>query len=60
MPLANPELTEVESVRMQRNLHAVLDYAAQLNKLDTSAGAAMAQVSDVLKSGGEDAAIDYA
>lgn len=52
--LANLELTEVESVRMQRDLNAILDHVAQLNELDTSAVAPMAQVSDVLRKGGED------
>ena len=52
--LANLELTEVESVRMQRDLNAILDYVAQLNELDTSAVEPMAQVSDVLRKGGED------
>jgi aspartyl-tRNA(Asn)/glutamyl-tRNA(Gln) amidotransferase subunit C len=52
--LANLELTEGESVRMQRDLNAILDYVAHLNELDTSAVAPMAQVSDVLRKGGED------
>jgi aspartyl-tRNA(Asn)/glutamyl-tRNA(Gln) amidotransferase subunit C len=51
--LANLELTEVESVRMQRDLNAILGYVAQLNELDTSSVAPMSQVSDVLKRGGE-------
>lgn len=46
--LANLELTEVESVRMQRDLNAILGYVAQLNELDTAAVEPMAQVSDVL------------
>ena len=52
--LANLELTETEGVRMQRDLNAILDYVAQLNELDTSTVAPMAQVSDVLRKGGED------
>ena len=52
--LANLELTEVESVRMQRDLNAILGYVAQLNELDTSAVAPMAQVSDVLRKGSEE------
>ena len=52
--LANVELTEVESVRMQRDLNAILDYVAQLNELDTSAVAPMAQVSEVLGTGSQD------
>jgi aspartyl-tRNA(Asn)/glutamyl-tRNA(Gln) amidotransferase subunit C len=53
--LANLELTEVESVRMQRDLNAILDYVAQLNELDTAAVEPMAQVSDVLGTGSQDA-----
>jgi aspartyl-tRNA(Asn)/glutamyl-tRNA(Gln) amidotransferase subunit C len=49
--LANLELSEVESVRMQRDLNAILGYVAQLNELDTSAVTPMAQVSEVLGSG---------
>ena len=56
--LANLELSEVEGVRMQRDLNAILDYVAQLNELDTSAVAPMAQVSDVLKASGEDTAAE--
>jgi len=56
--LANLELTEVESLRMQRDLNAILDYVAQLNELDTSAVEPMAQVSDVLKASGEDTAAE--
>src|SRR5271156_4128 len=51
--LANLELTEVESVRMQRDLNAILGYVAQLNELDTSTVEPMAQVSDVLRGGGD-------
>jgi len=54
--LANLELTEAESVRMQRDLNAILGYVAQLNELDTSTVSPMAQVSDVLRKGGEDTA----
>jgi aspartyl-tRNA(Asn)/glutamyl-tRNA(Gln) amidotransferase subunit C len=53
--LANLELTEVETVRMQRDLNAILDYVAQLNELDTSVIEPMAQVSDVLSAGIENA-----
>jgi aspartyl-tRNA(Asn)/glutamyl-tRNA(Gln) amidotransferase subunit C len=53
--LANLELTQVEVDRMQRDLNAILDYVTQLNELDTSAVAPMAQVSDVLRMGGDDA-----
>ena len=53
--LANLELTEVESGRMQRDLNAILDYVAQLNELDTSAVEPMAQVSDAFGTGSQDA-----
>ena len=56
--LANVELTEVETARMQHDLNAILDYVAQLNELDTSAVEPMSQVSDILKSGGEDTAAE--
>jgi aspartyl-tRNA(Asn)/glutamyl-tRNA(Gln) amidotransferase subunit C len=46
--LANLELTAQELPRMARDLNAVLDYIAQLNELDTSAIAPMAQVGDAL------------
>lgn len=54
--LANVELTEVETVRMQRDLNAILDYVAQLNELDTAAVEPMAQVSEVLREGSGEAA----
>ena len=46
--LANLELTAEEEPRMQRDLNAILGYIAQLNELDTSNVAAMAQVGEVL------------
>jgi aspartyl-tRNA(Asn)/glutamyl-tRNA(Gln) amidotransferase subunit C len=46
--LANLELTAEEVPRMQRDLNAVLGYIAQLNELDTTGIAPMAQVRDVL------------
>ena len=55
--LANLELTAEEEVRMQRDLNAILGYVAQLNELDTSAVAPMAQVSDVLRRGAGDVTI---
>jgi aspartyl-tRNA(Asn)/glutamyl-tRNA(Gln) amidotransferase subunit C len=51
--LANLELSAEEGIRMQRDLNDILGYVAQLNELDTSAVAPMAQVSDVLRKGGE-------
>ena len=53
--LANLELTTAEVAGMQRDLNAILDYVAQLNELDTSAVEPMAQVSDVLGTGSQDA-----
>jgi len=46
--LANLELTADEEPRMQRDLNSILEHIAQLNELDTSAVAPMAQVSEVL------------
>lgn len=46
--LAHLQLNAHEETAMQRDLNAVLDYVAQLNELDTSAVAPMAQVSEVL------------
>jgi aspartyl-tRNA(Asn)/glutamyl-tRNA(Gln) amidotransferase subunit C len=46
--LANLELTAQELPRMARDLNAVLHYIAQLNELDTSSVAVMAQVGDAL------------
>jgi aspartyl-tRNA(Asn)/glutamyl-tRNA(Gln) amidotransferase subunit C len=46
--LANLELTAEELPRMARDLNDVLDYIAQLNELDTSEVAPMAQVGDAL------------
>lgn len=46
--LAHLELTSDEESRMQVDLDAILGYIAQLNELDTSAVAPMAQVAEVL------------
>jgi len=54
--LANLELTVPEVVRMQRDLNAILGCVAPLNEPDTSAVEPMAQVSDVLRRGSQDAA----
>lgn len=48
--LAHLELTPDEEVRMGRDLNAILGYIAQLNELDTSSIAPMAQVAEVLGS----------
>lgn len=47
--LANLELTAEEEPRMQRDLNAILDYIEQLNELDTSTIAPMAQVGEILE-----------
>ncbi|WP_446745085.1 Asp-tRNA(Asn)/Glu-tRNA(Gln) amidotransferase subunit GatC [Silvibacterium acidisoli] len=46
--LANLELTPAEEVRMQMDLNSILAYVAELNELDTSSVAPMAQVSEVV------------
>lgn len=53
--LANLELTAAETARMQRDLNSILDYVTQLNELETSSVEPMAQVSDVLGAGAENA-----
>ncbi|MDE3104763.1 MAG: Asp-tRNA(Asn)/Glu-tRNA(Gln) amidotransferase subunit GatC [Acidobacteriota bacterium] len=49
--LANLELTAEEEPRMQRDLNAILEHIAQLNELDTTGVAPLAQVAEIL--GGE-------
>jgi len=51
--LANLELTAEEETRMLRDLNAILGHVSQLNELDTSAVAPMAQVSEVIGGGGQ-------
>jgi len=46
--LANLELTAEEEPRMQRDLSAILGHIAQLNELDTTGVAPMAQVGEML------------
>ena len=45
--LAHLELTPEESGRMLTDLNAILDYVAELNQLDTSGVAPLAQVSEL-------------
>ena len=45
--LANLDLAADEKPRMQRDLNAILEYVAQLNELDTSGVAPLAQVSEL-------------
>jgi aspartyl-tRNA(Asn)/glutamyl-tRNA(Gln) amidotransferase subunit C len=46
--LASLELTAEEEVSLGRDLNAILGYVAELNELDTSGIAPMAQVSELL------------
>ena len=50
--LANLELTADEESRMLRDLNAILGHVSQLNELDTSSVAPMAQVSEVIGGNG--------
>ncbi len=50
--LANLELTADEEPRMQRDLSAILAHIAHLDQLGTAGVPAMAQVGEVLESGG--------
>lgn len=45
--LAHLELTPDETQGMLRDLNAILDYVAQLNELDTSSIAPLAQISEL-------------
>ncbi|HUB00235.1 MAG TPA: Asp-tRNA(Asn)/Glu-tRNA(Gln) amidotransferase subunit GatC [Terracidiphilus sp.] len=45
--LARLELTSEESGRMVHDLNAILDYVAELNEIDTSGVAPLAQVSEL-------------
>ena len=46
--LAHLELTPEETPRTLNDLNAILDYVAELNELDTSGVAPLAQVSELL------------
>jgi aspartyl-tRNA(Asn)/glutamyl-tRNA(Gln) amidotransferase subunit C len=46
--LAHLELAPEETGRMLRDLNAILDYVAELNELDTSGIAPLAQVSELV------------
>jgi aspartyl-tRNA(Asn)/glutamyl-tRNA(Gln) amidotransferase subunit C len=50
--LAHLELTPEETPRMLDDLNAILDYVAELNELDTSGVAPLAQVSELLDGAG--------
>jgi len=51
--LAHLELTPDETRGMLQDLNAILDHVAQLNELDTSSVAPLAQVSELEGAGGE-------
>jgi aspartyl-tRNA(Asn)/glutamyl-tRNA(Gln) amidotransferase subunit C len=53
--LAHLELTQDESVRMLADLNAILEYVAELNKLDTAGVSPLAQVSELESAGGASA-----
>jgi len=50
--LANLELEPGETASMVQDLNAILDYIAELNELDTSGVAPLAQVSELEGAGG--------
>jgi len=49
--LAHLELTPEETVGMQRDLNAILDYVAELSELDTKGVAPLSQVSELSDAG---------
>jgi len=51
--LAHLELTPEETPGMLKDLNAVLDYVAELNELDTSGIAPLAQVSELKNAAGQ-------
>ncbi|MGA9587640.1 MAG: Asp-tRNA(Asn)/Glu-tRNA(Gln) amidotransferase subunit GatC [Terracidiphilus sp.] len=51
--LARLELTPEETRSMLHDLNAILDHVAQLNELDTSSVAPLAQISELEGAGGE-------
>ncbi len=51
--LAHLELTPEETTGMLKDLNAILDHVAELNELDTSGVAPMAQVSELEGAGGK-------
>ena len=53
--LAHLELAGEETERMLRDLNAILDYVAELNELDTSGVAPMAQASELVSEPGNEA-----
>lgn len=53
--LAHLELTPAETASMLHDLNAILDHVAQLNELDTTGVAPLAQVSELQNERGEGA-----
>ncbi len=53
--LAHLELAPEETESMLRDLNAILDYVAELNELDTSSVAPLAQASELLSEPGDTA-----
>jgi aspartyl-tRNA(Asn)/glutamyl-tRNA(Gln) amidotransferase subunit C len=53
--LAHLELSAEETPRMVGDLNAILDYVAELNELDTTGVAPLAQVSELVGVGGTSA-----
>ena len=53
--LAHLELAPEETQSMLRDLNAILDYVAELNELDTSGVAPLAQASELLSEPGDTA-----
>ncbi len=53
--LAHLELAPEETESMLRDLNAILDYVAELNELDTSGVAPLAQASELLSEPGDTA-----
>jgi aspartyl-tRNA(Asn)/glutamyl-tRNA(Gln) amidotransferase subunit C len=51
--LAHLELTPDETTRMLKDLNAILDHVAELNELDTSGVAPLAQMSELEDAGGK-------
>ncbi len=51
--LAHLELAPEETARMVQDLNAILEYVAELNELDTSGVAPLAQVNELEGTGGE-------
>ncbi len=58
--LAHLELAAEETGSMLRDLNAILDYVAELNELDTSGVAPLAQASELLSESGDAASVTRA